>query len=458
MDSADQNFSNWQWNCGGFPNKKPLLQQYLRTLTVKPQIIAIQEVATSTPLKLAGYLVVSSHSGGRGVATLVSKRYNCLSRDLGPVGDGIEYAMTEILMNPPRKGLRRNSLYILNVFCSPSYRRARANSLLKRAVSLAGAHPLVIVGDFKAPHRVWGYTHDTPKGRELWQTAMELDLTLITDKDFPTRRGNSACRDTTPDLSFVKNVGEVKWVNTALDLGSDHYVIEVSLPIARYNTRKFKLIDWDVFRKIRAERAPMAETDFEGWCKGIRDDAAAATKEVVTELDIDKMDSKLAHLLEAKQALLTRWKGQRHNRRLRKKVSEVNREIEHHCKNLCKQQWAELCESVEGQLRSGKSWGLLKHLLDEGSTRSSQRRSLARAIHLATDSTPDVSIVYRLIDKYLPVADSSAPTQFPDYAGACAKHILVITGAPIYTNRKGLEPNLQGFHITTKEAHTEEFK
>ncbi|XP_037572242.1 fatty acid synthase [Dermacentor silvarum] len=61
------------------------------------------------------------------------------------------------------------------------------------------------------------------------------------------------------------------------------------------------------------------------------------------------MDNWLAHLLEAKQALLTRWKGQKHNRRLRKKDSEVYREIEEHCKNLCKQQWEELCESVEGQ-------------------------------------------------------------------------------------------------------------
>nr|XP_050028438.1 uncharacterized protein LOC126524126 [Dermacentor andersoni]XP_054923183.1 uncharacterized protein LOC129383022 [Dermacentor andersoni] len=176
-----------------------------------------------------------------------------------------------------------------------------------------------------------------------------------------------------------------------------------------------------MFRKIRAKHASTAEADFEGWCKEMRDDAAAATKEVVTDLGVDKMDSRLAHLLEAKEALLARWKRQ--NRRLRKKVSEVNREIEQHCKNLCKQQWNELCESVEGQLRSGKiredvqSRRCLKHLRDEGSTRSSPRGSLTRAIHLATDSTLDELTVDKLIDKYLPVEDSSAPTQFPDYAG-----------------------------------------
>ncbi|XP_070376929.1 uncharacterized protein [Dermacentor albipictus] len=33
----------------------------------------------------------------------------------------------------------------------------------------------------------------------------------------------------------------------------------------------------------------------------------------------------------------------------------------------------------------------------------------------------------------------------------CAKHILVITGAPIYTNWKGLEPNSQGSTPRTKK-------
>ncbi|XP_037555927.1 uncharacterized protein LOC119432847 [Dermacentor silvarum] len=64
----------------------------------------------------------------------------------------------------------------------------------------------------------------------------------------------------------------------------------------------------------------------------IREDIEGATKEVSTDLPVQKMDSRLAHLLEAKQSLLARWKGQRLNRRLRKKIAEVNRSIEEHCK------------------------------------------------------------------------------------------------------------------------------
>lgn len=46
------------------------------------------------------------------------------------------------------------------------------------------------------------------------------------------------------------------------------------------------------------------------------------------DLPIQKMDSRLEHLIEAKQSLLNRRKGQRLNRRLRKKIAEINRAIQ----------------------------------------------------------------------------------------------------------------------------------
>ncbi|KAH8023346.1 hypothetical protein HPB51_012160 [Rhipicephalus microplus] len=67
------------------------------------------------------------------------------------------------------------------------------------------------------------------------------------------------------------------------------------------------------------------------------------------------MDSHLAHLLEAKLSLLIRWKGQRLNLRLRKKISDFNKTIEEHCRTLAKQQWDEVYNSVDGQMRNSKT-------------------------------------------------------------------------------------------------------
>ncbi|XP_075744322.1 uncharacterized protein LOC142803100 [Rhipicephalus microplus] len=235
------------------------------------------------------------------------------------------------------------------------------------------------MGDFNAQHQAWGYLTNTKKGRDIWLTATEEDLTLVTNKDFPTRRENSVCRDTTPDLTFVKSLENVKWTNTAIDLGSDHGIIEVLIEVARNKTRTFKFIDWDLFRANRSERALSPDADLDSWCDGLKEDVASATKEVTTDLEVDRMDSRLAHLLEAKQALLARWKTQRHNRRLCKKMSEINKTVGDHCKVLCKQQWDELCDSMEGQLKT------------------------------------DEAITEQLIDKYLAATDDPVPPQFPDY-------------------------------------------
>ncbi|XP_070377139.1 uncharacterized protein [Dermacentor albipictus] len=92
--------------------------------------------------------------------------------------------------------------------------------------------------------------------------------------------------------------------------------------------------------------------------------------------------------------------------------------IEDHCKALCQQQWDELCESIDGQMRNGKSWGMLKHLLDESGSKSNLRHTLARALHEATRSNTVDELAAKLTQKYLPVRrDRDPSTQLPDYRG-----------------------------------------
>ncbi|KAG0414497.1 hypothetical protein HPB47_008340 [Ixodes persulcatus] len=171
--------------------------------------------------------------------------------------------------------------------------------------------------------------------------------------------GNSATRDTTPDLTFVRNAGtaNVTWSNTTVDLGSER-------PRDHRDTRPNTGLN-------ARQQAHLY----------LVEDAKASNKTIETDVDTDKMDSRLAHLIEAKNLILARWTKQRLNRRLRKKVAELNRSIEEHCRTLNRQQWDEMCNAVDGQLHNGKAWSLLKHLLDATNTKSHQRDHLARLIH-----------------------------------------------------------------------------
>lgn len=414
MAVSNDFFRIWQWNCRGFLKKKAPLQQYIRSNPEKPHVILIQETL-SAEVNLSGYQSIIGPSGGRGVCTLVSRKLTYIIHDLGMATCKAEHVMIEILPGQ----LRRHSVFILNVYSSPNDLRQRFKALLRKAISLAGTNPLVIAGDFNAPHYTWGYMYNTVKGKELWQNATDLDLTLVTDKSFPTRLGTSSCRDSTPDLTFVKNLSKAQWTNTAVDLGSDHYILATHFPTTPKRQKEFFFTDWDKFRKIRNERPPpTTRLSLEQWMDQIREDIKSNTHNICTDLPVEKMDSRLAHLLEAKQSLLNRWKGQRLNRRLRKKIAELNRTIEEYCHTLSKQQWDEVCNSVDGQMRNGRNWNLLKHLLDDTNTRSNQQHVMAKLLHTATRVKTTEEVLNSLVEKYLPVGPrQETSVAYADYLG-----------------------------------------
>ncbi|KAG0436899.1 hypothetical protein HPB47_017709 [Ixodes persulcatus] len=381
MASGNSGIIIWQWNCRGFAGKKAVLQQHIRHAARKPDVILLQETLTDAPT-LMGYREHVCTIEGRGLCTLVRKGLTFVDHELG--GVQVEHSFVELIPTKHRK----QSIFVLNVYSNPSNRRQRFRALLQKALKTAG----------------------TAKGRNLTQDTHELDFALITDPAHPTRLGNSATRDTTPDLTFVRNAGtaNVTWSNTTVDLGSDHAIIEIHVPTPdrmQGSKRTFTWTDWEDFRKQR-DRQQLHEaeeiTDIEAWSRALVEDAIASTKTIETDVDTDKMDSRLAHLIEAKNSILARWTKQRLNRRLRKKVAELNRSIEEHCRTLNRQQWDQMCNAVDGQLHNGKAWSLLKHLLDATNTKSHQRDHLARLIHKEIGERGKDLVAARLRAKYLP--------------------------------------------------------
>ncbi|KAL1427453.1 hypothetical protein MTO96_017408 [Rhipicephalus appendiculatus] len=170
----------------------------------------------------------------------------------------------------------------------------------------------------------------------------------------PSREG-SAAADAMVD-------GE--WGNLQQDLGSDHYILETLIGIRPPPTFRHRYVDWDLFRRIREEEASDYD-DFAGLLPRLQQAAERAAKEIETQLEIPKMDSELAHLLEAKNGLLSRWRTQRLNRRLRARISLLNKEIEAYAKELGQQQWMEKCNETDSRMRRGSRWGLLKCLLND---------------------------------------------------------------------------------------------
>ncbi|KAH6947741.1 hypothetical protein HPB50_021113 [Hyalomma asiaticum] len=173
-----------------------------------------------------------------------------------------------------------------------------------------------------------------------------------------------ACPETTPDLTFIFNTKPENsvWRNTNKDSGSDHMIIEIKITPSRDtqhgNNRTFEWADWETLRNkrdIHQESSADKIDDIAAWIQNLSEDIRSATQTTETDIETPKVDSRLAHLIEAKNSVLSRWEKQRVNRRLRKKIAEINRTTEEHCQTFCKQQWNELCNEIDGQLYNGKS-------------------------------------------------------------------------------------------------------
>ncbi|XP_077553737.1 uncharacterized protein LOC144168670 [Haemaphysalis longicornis] len=408
----------WHWNANGYRCRKAVLQQHLRSLDQKelPDVIAIQETHAEDPK-------ITSLPGYRAYARPPSAR-TCKDEILSYKDSAIEANVTEIII-AGKKGRGNNkasiTVYIVNVYSNPQHGNQRFKTLLHKirdAAHGSGA-AAVVCGDFNAPHEELGYTRTTVKGRRLLEDAEEASFELLTDPAQPTRIGTSTARDTTPDLSFVHlpRGGTARWKNTGWNLGSDHHIVEVTIPLAHARVvdgttkRRQLLTDWHKFRE-----ADLGEVDdVERWSASLVSAAKDATTEVEVPEKADRVDPRLAHLVEARRSLQRRWKRQRHNRTLRKRVAALGKEIERYSRQLCAQQWYAMCSEADGQLHRGGTWALLRHLMDETKSKEHQRHRMSQILHAAANQLGEAEMHKRLNDKYLPATNH---VEHPEYDGA----------------------------------------
>ncbi|KAH9375893.1 hypothetical protein HPB48_012533 [Haemaphysalis longicornis] len=240
----------------------------------------------------------------------------------------------------------------------------------RKLTSLAHGDPLLVVGDFHAPHPAWGHKHTLAKARALWEKVQCHNLVLVTDPVRLTRQGNSVSADTTPDLSLTHGGIEATWCNTGEDLGSDHKIIEIVVsngpPVPK--KRKHRVTNWQAFRNIGTDNEPME--DIGAWSKKIIDATQTATDELEVDEVLGVVDSHLIGLWWKKRDIEEKIQNKRWDRNRRKRIAILNKQIEEYSLELTKQNWGNICDQMNRELSSAKTLvykfdGTSKELLDE---------------------------------------------------------------------------------------------
>lgn len=399
----------WQWNCRGYQRKRALLQQYLELQQEAPVAIVLQETGKA-PVRLSGYQNFDSGKGDKSrVTTFVKRNIATIVHDVSP--SEAEAVLVEIITGKKNS----DSIFLLNVYSTPRQKKIKFITLFRKALKAAAGRPLIIMGDFNAAHEEWGYTYRDPKGRRIWEDLQTLGLTLHTDPCVPTRTGNSITRDTAPDLTITHMAGTVTWKSTGQNLGSDHFIISLTLGkgVKTRLIKQPKLTEWDKFREIRKEASlPDDIYNIDEWTHLLKTHIGQATTTIEDEDAPPALDSKLLNMWSRKSNLEKRLKAQRWNRNIRRELARLNKEIETYAIKLNEQNWHSKCDEMQANMSLSKTWSLLRHLIDPSKSKMQASTNQVKARHgfVGTDD----ELISELQETYLGKTESEV---FKDYEG-----------------------------------------
>ncbi|KAH7955931.1 hypothetical protein HPB52_005156 [Rhipicephalus sanguineus] len=326
----------WQWNCRGYRKNGATCSSSYRNCKLihrrrnRPRMLSPCKRHPPPPLSPVTRPTISS------VRTLPPAHLRSLHNGLTAVqheieATGIQHTLVEIL---PRKRTDR-SLFVLNVY-SPH---------------------LLLLGDFTHVIQTGVRAHGPERQKALVASTRPSPHPAYDPQQPPTRIGNSVCRDTSPDLTLCKNVTRATWDNTGLLAGSDHNILAITIEtrLSKKPKPTARITEWPKFRKLREERASDTITDINEWITSLQEHVQATTREVETTADLHTTDSRLLHMWDAHAGLLRRWRRQRHNKKLRRRLETLAREIENHSLALAQQQWGQLCDGLNGQMSSKRT-------------------------------------------------------------------------------------------------------
>ncbi|KAH7953147.1 hypothetical protein HPB49_005162 [Dermacentor silvarum] len=100
------------------------------------------------------------------------------------------------------------------------------------------------------------------------------------------------------------------------------------------------------------------------------------TLEIATTSQTPFVDARLTHMWAARHSLTRRWKRQRHNRKLAKRIAVLNKQIAEHAAKLCRDNWLKTCDGLQGKHSTWKTWCLLRQ-----ASKTATNRNLTKVLN-----------------------------------------------------------------------------
>lgn len=227
-------------------------------------------------------------------------------------------------------------------------------SWIRGLVELADGDPLIVAGDFNAPHKKWGYATNTKKGRELLEAMRKEGLELQNETGVKTRLAKQQRqKDTTPDLTWITGDLTLEWKPWRDTLGSDHYPIE--LKVAHCAGRKGRevrpIIKWDRFREIVTQNIGN-DRDIEV-C--IQEALTGSKTQISVKRGSPTPDTHLLNLWASRLQALQKYRKVRTTPQ-KIKLNIATAKATRYSKELGRTRWRAHCGSFNEKTGLGKAW------------------------------------------------------------------------------------------------------
>lgn len=198
-----------------------------------------------------------------------------------------------------------------------------------------------------------------------------------------------------------------------MNLGSDHDIIHLFIRNKNYKAHigSTRITNWDAFRKA-FKNPPEPNQPFAEWIDSLLHEVKAHTQTIAATYQTPSVDAKLLHMWAARHSLTRRWKRQRHNRKIRKKIAILTQQAAEYAQLLSKENWLQICDSLQGTLTTRKTWHLLRHLIDPIRSKGESNRNTARTLHAYPGASDQ--LIQDLQNKYLQTEIIASP---PPYTG-----------------------------------------
>ncbi|KAH7935157.1 hypothetical protein HPB52_004567 [Rhipicephalus sanguineus] len=140
-------------------------------------------------------------------------------------------------------------------------------------------------------------------------------------------------------------------------------------------------------------------SDVSGWVALIHEAHDATSKKITRTVEAPAVDRNLLHLRDSRRCLLKRWKRQRLNHCLYRRIATLSEEANEYATKLATDGWVQFGGSLRCTLGTRQTWAILRAMLEPEKSKSAMNRTLQRIVHDFRGT--DGELIQALKDRYI---------------------------------------------------------